>query len=212
MVTAEKEQKRVVIVGLGNPGKAYEHTRHNIGFMVVRELALKLGLHFKEGERFKALVAKGKVGEADLHLVLPQTFMNLSGEAVRAYLDYYQLAPKHLIVVSDDIALPFGDMRLRMMGSAGGHNGLKSIEAHIHTRHYVRLRMGIESHERSEKGLADYVLDYFSNEEKHRLEPFIERGTVVLERLLKEEVSCLMNEVNVRRITKPPKEGAGEQA
>src|SRR5262245_36519769 len=124
-----------VVVGLGNPGERYARTRHNMGYMVVQALAEAFGWTFKEERQLKVCVAKGKVDQMTVHLILPMTFMNESGWAVRRYLDLYKLAPRNLRVVCDDIALPFGTLRVRSKGSAGGHNGLKSLETHLATRH-----------------------------------------------------------------------------
>lgn len=186
--------QQFVFVGLGNPGSLYELTRHNLGYLVVKALARRMGWHFKEEKRFNAFVAKGLVGNHVLHLLLPTTYMNLSGVSVRQYLDFFKLSIKNLVIVTDDIALPFGQLRLKTMGSAGGHNGLKSIESHLGTTEYIRLRMGI-GHP-GEKFLADYVLDPFTKEELEHLVMFIDRGADVLEDLVKKEISKVMNTVN----------------
>jgi PTH1 family peptidyl-tRNA hydrolase len=227
-----------VIVGLGNPGQKYEMTRHNMGYLVVKAMARQLGWSFKEEHRFKAFVAKGMVertavkvdlkgiGERKevteelekqaiaLHLLLPTTYMNCSGIAVRSYLDFFKLPLSSLIVVMDDLSLPLGRMRLRSKGSSGGHNGLKSIQSHLGSDEIVRLRMGIgkicgdhlkidgtkkrgssllevAGHE-----LVDYVLGSFSAEEALCLEKFIEAGAQVLDRLLTDSVANVMNVVN----------------
>lgn len=208
-------QSVYVFVGLGNPGLRYEMTRHNMGFLVIREFAARLGWSFKEEKRHQALVAKGFVEEVEIHIILPLTYMNLSGEAVKSYLDYYKLPVSALVVVTDDIALSFGVIRLKAMGSAGGHNGLKSIEFHLRTPEYKRLRMGI-GHP-GESRLTDYVLETFSAEEKKELASIVERGREVLHRLIKEDISRLMEAVNKsplkknnedsKVITKPPLEG-----
>ena len=153
----QKGLQTLLIVGLGNPGPQYEMTRHNLGYLVVQAFARQLGWSLKEDRRFNAKVAKGVAGDHALHLLLPLTYMNLSGNALRRYLDYFKIALGHFIIITDDIALPFSQMRLRSMGSAGGHNGLKSIEACLGTSHYKRLRMGI-GHP-GEKMLANYVLE-----------------------------------------------------
>lgn len=183
-----------VIVGLGNPGKEYAMTRHNLGYLVVQVLAEQYGWPLKEEKRFRAMAAKGKVGEATIHLVLPLTYMNDSGIAVRSYLDFYKLGPENLVVVNDDTALPFGKLRLRAQGSSGGHNGLKSVEAHLQTDQYVRLKMGIGPNGRA--NLADYVLDRFTRDEAERLSEFIEQGVEVLKSLPATTISELMTRVN----------------
>lgn len=213
--------QQFLFVGLGNPGPQYETTRHNMGYLVVQAFAHQLGWSLKEDRRFNVRAAKGGVGNHTLHLLLPLTYMNLSGNAVRRYVDYFKLPLTSLIIVTDDIALPFGQLRLRSMGSAGGHNGLKSIEACLGTAHYKRLRMGI-GHP-GEKMLVNYVLESFNHTEKQELPTFIDRGVEVLQRLLKESFSHVMTSVNtVPRqtnqksepepidLTKPPVTGRGE--
>lgn len=150
-------------------------TRHNLGFLVVKALAHDLGMKFKEEARFHSYVAKGQVNEDNVYLLMPATYMNESGRAVKALVDYYKLGLKGLVVVSDDIAIDFGTMRLRSMGSAGGHNGLKSIEAHLATSHYARLRMGIGCGE-GQPSLVEHVLDNFTRDELDRLPEFVQRG------------------------------------
>src|SRR5579871_3286681 len=133
------EKKGLLIVGLGNPGKQYCQTRHNMGFEVVRAFAREHGFAFKGVSSLMGELAIGQIGEQKLFLLLPTTFMNESGYAVRKCIDYYQVPIDHLLVVSDDVALDVGQMRIRMKGSACGHNGLKSIEAHLGTSYYMRL-------------------------------------------------------------------------
>jgi PTH1 family peptidyl-tRNA hydrolase len=213
----------ILFVGLGNPGPQYEMTRHNIGYLVVQEFAHQLGWPLKEDKRFNARVAKGIGENRSIHLLLPLTYMNLSGNAVRRYLDYYKIPLNCLVVITDDIALAFSRLRLRLMGSSGGHNGLKSIEACVGTSHYKRLRMGI-GHP-GEKMLVNYVLETFNQAEQQELQTFIDRGVEILQRLLKESFSHVMTSVNaVSRqttskqkseaesidLTKPPSIGRGE--
>ena len=183
-----------LFVGLGNPGPEYEMTRHNLGFLVVKALASRLGWHFREEKRFMAFVAKGTVGGVTLHLLLPTTYMNLSGTAVRAYMDFHKLSVDQVTVVVDDSALPFGQLRLKQQGSSGGHNGLKSIEVHLGTADYMRLRMGIGTPQ--EKMLIDHVLDPFGREELQQLVNFIDRGVEVLALLVKESPSFVMSMAN----------------
>lgn len=190
-------EKHIVVVGLGNPGQAYEMTRHNMGYLVVQALIHAENQTFKEVKAFQALVAKCKCDDITVHYLLPLTYMNMSGLAVSRCLSFYKLRPTQLVVVTDDIALPFGVMRVRDYGSAGGHNGLKSIQEHIGTQHYVRLRMGIGAPEG--RNLAEYVLDAFSKEERAELPKFIQEGVIVLKRLLLEPASSVMNSVNVQK-------------
>ena len=175
----EKLIKKSVIVGLGNPGKKYEYTRHNIGFLVVKGVAHSLGWELKEDKRFNGWIVKNQCGGRLLHLILPGTYMNESGRCIRAYLDFYKLTPADILVVSDDVELPFGETRLRQRGSSGGHNGLKSIEAHLGTQEYVRLKMGVDK-DVQRGSLADYVLDAFRPEEFALLPAFVEKGIAIL--------------------------------
>ena len=168
-----------VIVGLGNPGQKYELTRHNLGCLVVKGFAAQEGWTFKEEKRFSTYVAEGKIGDCKIALLLPTTYMNLSGKAVQSYLAYYGLSPQNLIVVTDDVYVEYGLMRFRTEGSAGGHNGLKNIEACLATQNYPRLRMGV--------GLGpvgmpreEYVLNVFSKEELAQLPPLLERAASAL--------------------------------
>lgn len=184
-----------VFVGLGNPGKKYEMTRHNLGYLVIQAFAHRHGWTLKEDKRFHAIVSKGQLEGGNVHLVLPTTYMNESGVAVKQYLEYRNLSVEDLVVVVDDVALPFGEMRLRQQGSAGGHNGLKSIQAHLGTSHYVRLRMGI-GQEHGEGDLADYVLDTFSKDELKELPSVVSQGATILGSLLARDATSVMNTVN----------------
>lgn len=163
---------KFLIVGLGNIGPAYHDTRHNAGFMVLDRLAAKLKVT-PEPSRY-ASTATARVRGRQLYLIWPSTYMNLSGKAVRFYLDKHDLLPSQMLVVMDDLALPFGQLRLRARGSAGGHNGLKHIQALIGTPDYARLRFGIGS-EFGRGQQVDYVLDPFTPEEQAALPPLLDR-------------------------------------
>jgi PTH1 family peptidyl-tRNA hydrolase len=184
-------------------------TRHNVGYLVIQAYAHRLGWSLKEDRRFNARVAKGVLSDQTVHLLLPLTYMNLSGNAIRRYADYFKISLHSLLIVTDDIALPFGQLRLRSMGSAGGHNGLKSVEVSLGTTHYKRLRIGI-GHP-GEKMLAHYVLETFSPLEQQELPIFIDRGVEVLQRLLKESFSHVMNSINTVPRQKSPKQGSGSE-
>lgn len=186
-----------LIVGLGNPGKQYEATRHNIGFMVVMNLARRLGCVWREERRFLAWSAKAVVPQGEIHLLLPQTYMNRSGEAVRAYMAYFKLLASSLVVAVDDKALPFLELRFREEGSSGGHNGLKSIEAYLGSSTYKRLKLGIG--DPTEGTLADYVLDSFSASEKPLLPAFLDRGVDALMALFTNSFQQVMTLTNTRR-------------
>ena len=165
-----------VVVGLGNPGKKYEMTRHNMGYLVVQELAKSLGCSFKKESRFFSWVAKASAHGSLLHFLLPTTYMNESGRAVRSYLNFLKLPIESLIIVSDDVTLPFGKLRLRTSGSSGGHNGLKSIGAQMGSMEFSRLKVGVGVDPKADPqdqnkifDLADYVLAPFSKKEKEEL-------------------------------------------
>jgi len=182
----------LVIVGLGNPGKKYELTRHNLGYLVIQGLATLHGWSFKDEKEFNAKVAKGDLFGRKVHLLLPTTYMNESGSAVKRYLNFYKLAEDNVFVVSDDINLPFGQLRLRKAGSSGGHNGLKSIEANLGTSMYKRLRMGVGC-QLIDRTLADYVLENFSHEELELLAKFVQKGIAILENEMAHDLTHLEN-------------------
>lgn len=194
---AEETHLELAFIGLGNPGKEYVNTRHNLGFLVIEELAHSLNWVLKNEKRFNAKVAKGMINEKTLHLILPMTFMNESGWTVRQYLDYYKLSATQIVVVCDDIALEFGRIRLRTKGSAGGHNGLKSIMTHLGTDEYLRLRMGIGDY-RDKEPLSDYVLSSFTAEESAALNDFVNRGAAALIDLIRDNPAQVMNRVNTK--------------
>ena len=131
-----------LIVGLGNPGKQYETTKHNIGFLVLDALAANLGLSFNK-TKFKSIYAEGNIGTERVILVKPQTFMNLSGESVRPWMDYFDLTEEDVVIIYDDMDLPVGKIRLRIQGGHGGHNGVKSLIQHMGTKNFNRIRVGV---------------------------------------------------------------------
>jgi PTH1 family peptidyl-tRNA hydrolase len=187
-----------VILGLGNPGKQYERTRHNVGWWVLDHLAdvWHFGAWKAEGQ---ALVASGLVGNAKVRLVKPQTFMNLSGVVLATHLKRPFWSPKtDLLVVVDDVALPVGTYRLRSQGSAGGHNGLKSVEQHIGHRDYARLRIGIQpvDPERRIGDLADYVLSPFGKAEREEVLALMPKFTDAAELWIRDGIVKAMNAHN----------------
>lgn len=148
-----------IIAGLGNPGRDYEHTRHNVGFDTLDLLADRLGITLNES-KFKGIFGKGMIGGEKVILVKPLTYMNNSGECIRPLMDYYKVEPDHFIVIYDDISLDPGVIRVRGKGSAGGHNGIKSLIQHLGTQDFPRVRIGIGA-KPSQMDLADYVLGHF---------------------------------------------------
>ena len=153
-----------LIVGLGNPGKQYELTRHNVGFICLDALAEKYNLVFKMDSSFNAMVAIANIGGEKCVFVKPQTYMNLSGEAVGKILKYYKINITDMLVIYDDMDISIGALRLREKGSAGGHNGIKNIIAHVGTQEFKRIRVGISS--KANIDAKDYVLGRFSKEEQ----------------------------------------------
>lgn len=157
-----------VIVGLGNPGKKYEDTRHNAGYMAIDAIAAKYGIPVKE-KKHKALCGNGVIEGQKVLLIKPETYMNLSGESVADVLNFYKLDPEEdLLVIFDDISLAPGNIRIRKKGSAGGHNGMKSIIAHTGTQNFMRIKIGV-GEKPSGWDLADYVLGHFSEEDQKKL-------------------------------------------
>ena len=159
-----------IIAGLGNPGAKYDGTRHNVGFKVIDELADRF--HINRPVRFgKSMIGKGMIGGEKVILVKPLTYMNLSGEAVREICSYYKADPAdHLIVISDDVDLPVGHLRIRKKGSAGGHNGLKNIILHLGTDEFTRVRIGVGGKPAPGSDLANHVLGHFSSEDRPVIE------------------------------------------
>lgn len=162
------------IAGLGNPGRKYEGTRHNVGFMAVDAMAERWGIDWRTNTRCRALIGEGRTGDGEeVVLIKPQTFMNLSGESIRAYMDYFKLPLDDLIVLYDDMDTPLGQLRLRYKGSAGGHNGIKSIIQHIGTQEFKRIRIGI-SRPPEGIGVIDYVLQDFHKQEQEQIKQVLD--------------------------------------
>lgn len=157
-----------VIIGLGNPGSEYDYTRHNTGFLMINRLASEWGMEFKEKPKFKALVAEASQKGEKVLLIKPTTFYNLSGEAVRAIRDFYKLSNTDILVIQDDLALPFSTIRTRLQGSDAGNNGIKSLNAHLGDD-FARIRIGIWNDLREKTDATDFVLSKFSVDEKNAL-------------------------------------------
>ncbi len=150
-----------IIAGLGNPGKKYEKTRHNTGFMMLDKLCERIGAKVSE-LKFGALVGRAKLAETSVLLMKPQTFMNLSGEAIKKAADFYKIPPSRILVVYDDVSLPCGKLRIRAKGSAGGHNGIKNIISQLGTDVFPRIKVGVGSPEHPDFDMIDWVLGSFS--------------------------------------------------
>lgn len=184
-----------LIVGLGNPGKQYEKTRHNMGFDTIDELIDKHNVP-GQGVRHKAMYGKGIIGGEKVILAKPLTYMNLSGESVRELVNYYKIDPEtEMIVIYDDIDLEPGQLRIRKKGSAGGHNGIKNIIAQLGTQNFYRVKVGVGA---KPKGwdLADYVLGRFGKEERQYIDDALVRAANAVEMILTEGIDAAMNEYN----------------
>lgn len=184
-----------IIVGLGNPTREYENTRHNIGFDVIDKIADTYSISVLE-KKHKALVGKGTINGERVVLAKPQTYMNLSGESVRQLIDYYKVEEEtELIVIYDDISLDVGQLRIRKKGSAGGHNGIKNIIAHLGHDVFPRIKMGVGE---KPKGydLADYVLGHFTKEERKIMDDSAATAVKAVERMLRGEIDEAMNLYN----------------
>ncbi|MBE5924305.1 MAG: aminoacyl-tRNA hydrolase [Lachnospiraceae bacterium] len=183
-----------LIVGLGNPEARYDGTRHNVGFDVIDLMAdkFKIGL---DTVKHKGIYGKGKIEGQTVILLKPMTYMNLSGESVSQVAAYYKIAPEDIIVVYDDINLDVGRLRVRGKGSAGGHNGIKNIIAHLHTEDFPRVRVGIgKKHPKMD--LADYVLSHFSDEEVKSMQEGYERASEAVALMVNDELERAMNDYN----------------
>ncbi len=185
---------RWLIAGLGNPGKEYEKTRHNIGFMVIEHLSRQTGISGKNEGKFNAMVGTGHLAGQPIILVQPLTYMNKSGEAIGKLMKFYKVAPERLLVIYDDVALPFGKLRVRPSGSAGGHNGMKSIIQHLGGNDcFPRLRIGIGE---GVAPLHHHVLSKFTPDEQNRLEELLSLSAQAVETLIQEGVEAAMNRYN----------------
>jgi len=185
-----------LMVGLGNPGTDFARTRHNAGFQAVERLARRWQAEWSLDDRFKSRLAKIEHAGRRLLLCQPQTFMNLSGEAVGKLADYFQVPPKRLLVVVDDADLPLGEIRLRSQGSSGGHHGLESVEQHLGTRRYARLRIGIGRTVANAREITGHVLGRFSAAEKDMLDRALERVTGSVECWMSQGIEKAMSQFN----------------
>jgi len=184
----------ICFVGLGNPGNEYARTRHNIGFMAVDRFAEEHGFGPYQ-RKCKGLLAEGNIGGTKVYLLKPQTYMNLSGESVRAFMDFYKADLRNIIVLYDDLDTVFGKIRLRYQGSAGGHNGIKSIIQHVGTQSFNRIRMGI-SRPAPGKEVASYVLSPFAKAEAEALQDVLAKTCEAMEHALTNEFEKTMAKFN----------------
>ncbi|MCH9633814.1 MAG: Peptidyl-tRNA hydrolase [Chlamydiae bacterium] len=189
-----EERPVKLIVGLGNPGSRYAYTRHNLGFLVLDELAKGWGTSFKAVSRFEGDFAKVD-GDSSVYLLKPSTFMNLSGLAVKKCMQFYKVKKENLLVISDDADLDFGIMKLKPKGGSGGHRGLKHIQSHLGPD-YSRLKMGIGSPKR--EALEDYVLEKFTEKEMSELGAFVGDAEDIVKLWVLEGLEAAMNRANTK--------------
>ena len=187
-----------IIAGLGNPTKEYEGTRHNVGFDVIDRLSERYNIDVTM-EKHRALIGKGMIAGQKVILVKPQTYMNLSGESIRSVIDYYKVDPEtELIVIYDDISLGVGQLRIRAKGSAGGHNGIKSIISSVGTSNFMRIKVGVGEKPQG-WDLADHVLGRFSGEDRARVEEAIRDAEDAAVLMIQGEADKAMNDFNAKK-------------
>lgn len=191
----------ILVVGLGNPGNQYKNTRHNVGFLTVDILAEKLNISVKK-LKFKSLYGETILNTEKLILIKPQTFMNNSGESVREWVNFYKVPPENLIVIQDDIDIPFATLRLRQKGSAGTHNGMKSIIYQIQQDNFPRVKIGV-GQKKGPMDLADFVLSGFAKEEQKSIEEVILLAADAVLDIVKNGIEHAMNQYNVRKKNSP---------
>ena len=188
----------IIIAGLGNPTKEYEGTRHNVGFQVIDKIAEKYNIAV-DAKKGRAYVGKGIIEGQKVLLVKPQTYMNLSGESVRSLLDYYKVDEEHeLTVIYDDISLDVGQLRIRAKGSAGGHNGMKNIIAHLGSQVFPRIKVGV-GEKPAKYDLADYVLGHFSKGEAKLMDEGYDHAVHAVELIVSGQINEAMNEYNRKK-------------
>ena len=187
-----------IIIGLGNPTAQYEGTRHNVGFDVIDRLAEKYNIAV-DTKKHRAYIGKGMIDGQKVILAKPQTYMNLSGESVRELAEYYKVDPEQeILVIYDDISLDVGQLRIRKKGSAGGHNGIKNIIAHLGTQVFPRIKVGVGEKPKN-YDLADYVLGHFSKAEREQIEAGYDRAAEAVRLILAGETDAAMNQYNKKQ-------------
>lgn len=190
-----KEVEKYLIIGLGNPGREYKYTRHNLGFEVVDFFAKHYGLVFRESTRFFGLFTEGEVQGKQVVLLKPMAFMNLSGKPIKSCMEHFSIAQEKILVICDDISIASGKMRMRMKGASGGHNGLKSVQLNLATEEYARLRIGVDAPQLGEN-LSEYVMGHFTKEQKWIIKKLLPFTTSVLDEWLVKGISSSMQLAN----------------
>ncbi|WP_178625541.1 aminoacyl-tRNA hydrolase [Frisingicoccus sp.] len=186
-----------LIAGLGNPSKNYEGTRHNIGFTMIDAIGEKFGIDVTT-KKHKALVGRGIIDGMRVILAKPQTYMNLSGESIREIADFYKIEPENIIIIYDDISLDVGRLRIRKKGSAGGHNGIKNIIAHLGTQEFPRIKVGIGNKPEG-WDLADYVLSKYSKAEQEALKEASDDVIGAVRLMIMDDIDAAMNRYNAKK-------------
>lgn len=187
-----------IVAGLGNPGREYDMTRHNIGFEAIDYIADNKNVKVNK-LKYKALYGETKIGTEKVYLVKPQTYMNLSGESIREFCSFFKVPPENVIIINDDISLDTGKIRIRAKGSAGGHNGLKSIIYQLNSDNFPRIRIGVGAPKHEDYELADYVLGRFSKDEIPVLEDAIVKTAKAVEEIIKNNIDSAMNKFNSKK-------------
>ncbi len=184
-----------LIVGLGNPGREYVGTRHNIGFEAVDAICAKYDIKLNK-EKFRAVYGEGRIGGEKVLVIKPQTYMNLSGESVREFRDWFKMDQENIIVIYDDISLPVGKLRIREKGSAGGHNGIKNIIYQLGTDVFPRIKIGVGTPEHADYDVKAYVLGRFSKEETEVLVKTVIQAAAAVEEMILHDPQSAMNLYN----------------
>lgn len=182
-----------LVVGLGNPGKEYEHTRHNVGFDIIDLMSRKYNIELNR-KKFKGIYGDGTICSERVMFLKPMTYMNLSGESIREVLNFYKIPNENIIIIYDDISLQVGKIRIREKGSAGGHNGIKSIIANLNSEVFTRIKVGVGEPEYS--NLVSHVLGKFSDEERNKLDKVFEEIHKIIEVIITKGASEAMNKFN----------------
>lgn len=186
-----EELEKYLIAGLGNPGLKYERTRHNVGFEIVDFFCSYYGFVFRDSVRFLGSLAQKRIQNKQVILLKPMTFMNLSGKAIKNCMEYFAISPDRALIICDDIAIALGKMRMRMKGSSGGHNGLKSVQLNLATEEYPRLRIGIGM-PLLEEDLSEYVLGRFTEQQYKVIEALFPFAVQVLDKWLVQGIEASM--------------------
>lgn len=183
-----------LIIGLGNPGKEYEETRHNVGFKALDAIAIKFNINITD-KKFRAFCGSGIISGEKVLLIKPQTYMNLSGESVRKAMDFFKLSNEDIVIIYDDISLAPGQLRIRKKGSAGGHNGIKSIISHVGSEEFLRIKVGVGD-KPAGRDLADYVLGKISGNEQGLMRDAYSDIVDAIELILNSDIDVAMNRFN----------------